>query len=131
MPGVSHMRHHYIIINFVLNRTEPPLSMCICHATPYAYLDLCQLINIKEDKDAIPQVVFNNKELQPNYSCTVNCTQLSKTEWKLNICHSSVVSTTLTARDNDGTIIDFSSQQDLSATWKLLTYTTNYLIQYS
>ena len=58
-----------------------------------------------------------------------------------SICHSSVVSTTQFARDNDDANIDFSSQHEISATRKLSekmdpagvnsTYTTNYPIQYS
>ena len=59
-----------------------------------------------------------------------------------SICHSFVVSTTQSARDNDDDAnIDFSSQHDVSATWKLSekmdlegvnsTYTTNYPMQYS
>ena len=58
----------YVIINFVLNRTEHPLSTCLRRATPSAYLDLCQTVvrawstRVKEEKDAIPQVIFNNKE---------------------------------------------------------------------
>ena len=35
-----------------------------------------------------------------------------------SICHSSVVSTTQSARDNDDANIDCSSQHDVSATWK-------------
>ena len=34
-------------------------------------------------------------------------------------CHSCVVSTTQSARDNDDANIDTSSQHDVSATWKL------------
>ena len=58
-----------------------------------------------------------------------------------NICHSSAVFTTQSARDNDDANIDFSSHYDVSATWKLSekmdpagvnsTYTTNYPMQYS
>ena len=57
-----------------------------------------------------------------------------------SICHSSVVFTTQSARDNDDANTDFSSQHDVSATWKLSekmdpagnsTYTTNYPMQYS
>ena len=59
-----------------------------------------------------------------------------------SICHSSVVFTTQSAlRDNDNANIDFSSQHNVSATWKLSekmdpagvnsTYTTNYPMQYS
>ena len=36
-----------------------------------------------------------------------------------SICHSSVVSNAQSARDNDDANIDFSSQHDVSATWKL------------
>ena len=58
-----------------------------------------------------------------------------------SICHSSVVLTTQSARDNDDANIDFSSQHDVSATWKLSekmdpagvnsTYTSKYPMQYS
>ena len=58
-----------------------------------------------------------------------------------SICHSSVVSTTRSAgRDNDDANRDFSSQCDVSATWKLSekmdpegvnsTYTTYYQMQH-
>ena len=36
-----------------------------------------------------------------------------------SICHGSVVSLTQSARNNDDANIDFSSQHDISATWKL------------
>ena len=36
-----------------------------------------------------------------------------------SICHSSVVFTTQSARDNDDANIDFSSQHNVSVTWKL------------
>ena len=59
-----------------------------------------------------------------------------------SICHSSGVFTTqISARDDDDANIDFSTQHDVSATWKLSekmnpagvnsTYTTNYPMQYS
>ena len=58
-----------------------------------------------------------------------------------SICHSSVVFTAQSARDNDDANIDFCSQHDISATWKLSkkmdpagvnsTNTTNYPMQYS
>ena len=58
-----------------------------------------------------------------------------------SICHSSVVSTAQSARDSDADAnIDFSSQHDVSATWKLSekmysegvnsTYTTYYQMQH-
>ena len=59
VPGESRKHHHYIIINFVLNRTEHPLSTVHvpCHAL--CILRSCEsLINVKEEKDAIPQVIF-------------------------------------------------------------------------
>ena len=58
-----------------------------------------------------------------------------------SICHSSVVSTAQSARDSDANAnMDFSSQHDVSATWKLSekmypegvnsTYTTYYQMQH-
>ena len=57
-----------------------------------------------------------------------------------SICHTSVVSTAQSARDNDYANIDVSSQHNVSATWKLSekmypegvnsTYTTYYQMQH-
>ena len=89
--------------------------MCMRHATPSAYLDLCQLweLDQRQERDAIPQVIFNNKEFN----------QWLWFQWTVprwarmgSICHSFVVSTTQFARDNDDANIDVSSQHDVLAT---------------
>ena len=66
------------------------------------------LINVK---DAIPQVISNNKEF--------NQWTVPRHSRMGSICHSSVVSSTQCARDNDDANIDFSNQHGVSATWEL------------
>ena len=68
VPGEGH--NIIVIINFVLNRTEPPLSTCMCHAMLSVYLDFCLL-----DKAHSPTV------LQPflRYSANLQVYQYIKT----------------------------------------------------
>ena len=68
------------------------------HTTPSAYLDICQLweLDQRQERDAIPQVIFNKKELQPIAVCALSELYTGEQE-----CHSAVVSTTQSARDND------------------------------
>ena len=108
------MKAAYVIIDFVLNKTEHPLStaMCMRRATPSAYLQLC-LINVKEEKDAIPQVIFSNKEFN-QWLCDFSELYPGQQEWEA-FAIVLVSSLHKSARDNDANI-DFSSQHDVSAT---------------
>ena len=89
---------------------------------------------VKEEKDAIPQVIFNNKEFNQKL-CDFSELYPGEQEWE---AFATVLLSPLhnLAKDNDDANIEFSSQQDVSATWKLSekmdpervnsTYTTNY-----
>ena len=54
--------------------------MCMRRATPSAYLQLC-LINVKEEKDAIPQVIFSNKEFN-QWLCDFSELYPGEQEWE-------------------------------------------------
>ena len=97
--------------------------------------------NVKEEKDAIPQVILTTKNSTIFIAVWF---QWTVPRWARmgSICHSYVVSTTQFARDKLWWFkYRLSSQHDVSATWKLSekidpegmnsTYTTNYPMQYS
>ena len=65
------------------------------------------------------QISDFGKDFEISVKISKDFNEISRSEQCLGICHSSVVFTTQSAKDNDNANIDYSSQQDVSATWKL------------
>ena len=76
------------------------------------FVNCDSFIKVKREISAIPQVIFSNKDFSELY--------LGEQQWEAFTTVLLIVSTTQSARDNDDANIDFSSQHDVPATWKLL-----------
>ena len=120
VPSESRIRHPYVIIN-LLNRMGLPLSTCMHRTTPSVYLDLCQLWELDQcqERDAIPRVIFNKKELQPIAVCAFSELYTGEQQWK---AFATVLLSPL--HNLPGTMmvhnIVSSSQNNISSTWKLV-----------
>ena len=77
------------------------------------------MINVKDEKDAIPQVIFNNKELN-QLLCDFSELYPGEQEWEAfaTLLLSPLHNLPGTNNDDDANI-HLSSQHDVSATWKL------------
>ena len=105
-----------IITSSLLNRMEHPLSTCTCCATPSAYVDLCQLSTSMRKRTPSLRWSLTTKNSTNSCAISVNCTQVSKNgrHFPQFCCLHHTI-----CQGDDDTNIEFSSQHDISAAWKL------------